>query len=398
MRTPALKLAFLGDTKLFYFKSIFEGLENFCRTDERAGLFQYLGRGALHLSVLQHVNEIDGVLTTYPPDRLAPHLPTPAPAVIHCSGHFWDDTVVRVTSDDVLGGRMAARHLIQTGVASCLVVLPYPARYAQLRMQGFLDECASRSIEACSFELATEAPADPLIFFKQIYAVEKDFLKLIITLPRPVGIFAVNDRIALEVLELLKSIKLKVPQAVKLVGFDNSPICENHRPTLSSVIPDSRRIGFCAGHLLTDWILNGQPPPKETLVSPLGIEERESSGREFSEDPVIRKLIPWIRQSLASPIGVDDFAAHAGCSRRALEKRFRSELDMSPYQYLTKLRLRRAKELLRESKFSIEEIARATGFENLNAIGMAFRRHVGQSPTKYRKIHRDSGLEPSPSP
>lgn len=388
MRTQPINLAFVGDTTPFYFNGIFKGFRNYCLTEPAAELFHYLGKSSFSPTVFKHVSAISGVLTNYSPEMVEPHFPSPELPVIYCSGNFWNNAVVRIQSDDVLGGRMAAGHLIQKGVASTLAVLPLATRFAELRMQGFLAECAVKSIPASTFTLDVEAPGDPGLYRQSLEAAERAFLKQVVGLPQPVGIFVTNDYLAIHVLDLLKAARLKVPQAFKVIGFDDCPDCTSSRPTLSSVAPDSYQIGFLAGQLLTRWIQGGTPPPRETRVAPFAIHERESSGGKVSSDPHINKLIVWISRSLDQPIGIDDFVAHSGYSRRSLEKHFRSELGTSPYQYLTEMRINRAKKLLRETKLPIESIARQTGFDNLNAIGMAFRRRVGQSPSRYRKIHR----------
>jgi len=62
----------------------------------------------------------------------------------------------------------------------------------------------------------------------------------------------------------------------------------------------------------------------------------------------------------------------------------------TPMEYLARLRIERAKTLLRESDAKIIGIAFECGFGSSQYFANVFRRAVGSSPTEYRRRHRDS--------
>ena len=57
-------------------------------------------------------------------------------------------------------------------------------------------------------------------------------------------------------------------------------------------------------------------------------------------------------------------------------------------QYLTNVRLEKAKEMLKNSDAKTYEIAEKTGFSEPNYFSFTFRKNVGLSPSQYRSQHR----------
>ena len=78
-------------------------------------------------------------------------------------------------------------------------------------------------------------------------------------------------------------------------------------------------------------------------------------------------------------------AAEAGMSRAAFAKRFKELVGRPMFEYLTKLRVQRAKELLQETKLALYEVSSRVGYESDLAFTKTFKKHTGLTPTRYRK-------------
>ena len=64
-------------------------------------------------------------------------------------------------------------------------------------------------------------------------------------LPKPVGLMACNDIRGQQVLTACRDVGVAVPEEVAVLGVDNDEVlCDLADPTLSSIIPDTRRIGY----------------------------------------------------------------------------------------------------------------------------------------------------------
>jgi AraC family transcriptional regulator, transcriptional activator of the genes for pyochelin and ferripyochelin receptors len=74
-----------------------------------------------------------------------------------------------------------------------------------------------------------------------------------------------------------------------------------------------------------------------------------------------------------------------GINENKLKTGFRELFQTSPYKYLVKLRLEKARELLEESDATVQEISDKVGFESYNGLSVAFKSAFQLSPTQYRK-------------
>ena len=101
------------------------------------------------------------------------------------------------------------------------------------------------------------------------------------THPGKTGIFAYNDRRAVQVHGILQKLGISMPERAALVGFDNTYTCEYLYPALSSVSQPNREMAEEAVNILIKNI--GQPEGRELVAHPMGARliVRESS--EISE-------------------------------------------------------------------------------------------------------------------
>jgi transcriptional regulator GlxA family with amidase domain len=90
----------------------------------------------------------------------------------------------------------------------------------------------------------------------------------------------------------------------------------------------------------------------------------------------------------AEPLDVEALARAAHVSPRHFARSFRRTFGETPYQYLLSRRLERARHLLRTTDLSVAEVCLAVGFTSVGSFTTTFRRHVGLSPTEYRRRHR----------
>ena len=68
-------------------------------------------------------------------------------------------------------------------------------------------------------------------------------------------------------------------------------------------------------------------------------------------------------------------------------KKFKEVTGVTPIQYLLNIRLTTAKELLKSKKYNVSEVATAVGYENILYFSRIFTKHIGISPSKYKKTY-----------
>jgi LacI family transcriptional regulator len=87
-------------------------------------------------------------------------------------------------------------------------------------------------------------------------------------------------------------------------------------------------------------------------------------------------------------VRVPQVVVASGLSRRALELRFRKELDRSILDEIRRVRLDRACRLLETSDLPIAKVALRCGFSTPQRFHSVFRQQMGMLPSEYRRKHR----------
>lgn len=104
----------------------------------------------------------------------------------------------------------------------------------------------------------------------------------------------------------------------------------------------------------------------------------------------MRRARAFLHDALTDKVTLDDLAEHASLDKFHLVRAFRSEVGLPPYEYLTHLRVSRARELLRDGVL-VAEAAQAVGFCDESQLHRHFRRIVGVPPGAYARSFGASG-------
>ena len=96
----------------------------------------------------------------------------------------------------------------------------------------------------------------------------------LLTLPgRPTAVFVASDELAIGVLRAARSLGIRVPQDVAIVGFDDVPIAQRVTPSLTTVRLPIRELGVVAAEMLIEMIQTGNIPASRFLQTNLVIRE-----------------------------------------------------------------------------------------------------------------------------
>ncbi|MFF8960089.1 GlxA family transcriptional regulator [Streptomyces sp. NPDC014894] len=96
----------------------------------------------------------------------------------------------------------------------------------------------------------------------------------------------------------------------------------------------------------------------------------------------------WMEAGLHRPLTLAEIAAHAGVGVRTLNRRFGSATGLSPLQYLLRVRIERAQQLLERGDLPVEHIAARTGLGTPANLRHHFQRLNGTTPGVYRAAFR----------
>ncbi|MBI3524943.1 MAG: helix-turn-helix transcriptional regulator [Betaproteobacteria bacterium] len=122
--------------------------------------------------------------------------------------------------------------------------------------------------------------------------------------------------------------------------------------------------------------------------SSIGIpRSQESKGGSASlRSSVLRRILAFVDEHLCGEIRLRQLASIACQSEDHFIRTFRATVGCTPYQYVLNRRIECAKELLRDSQLSINDVCGRAGFNNSQHFSAAFRRTVGESPRAYRHL------------
>ncbi|MFC4698904.1 helix-turn-helix domain-containing protein [Glaciecola siphonariae] len=100
----------------------------------------------------------------------------------------------------------------------------------------------------------------------------------------------------------------------------------------------------------------------------------------------ISSLENYIQKQLNRDISLKELADLANMSESHFSRKFKSSYGLSPYQYVLNERINEAKRLLRNTHYSLSDIADMVGFSSQAHFNSVFKKTVGITPLKYRKV------------
>lgn len=287
---------------------------------------------------------------------------------------------VTVANDNGGIGLTAGKHFTALGKFRAYGYVPFatPKHWSDRRGRGFSVALRQQGQEVQTFTPDRASLAD-----------------WIRGLSKPAAVFCACDVVSRAVLDACRSVRVKVPDQVAILGVDNDElICQIARPELSSIRPDTEGEGFAAAKAL-HALMNGTAKRgrRTILMKPLGLVERASTRPPPPAAHLVQTALEFIAQNAVKGISADDVAKRVGCSRRLLELRFAEFHSESVHAALVRTRLAAVCRELTLSDRKFIHIARECGFRNSAVLKNLFRKTYGMSMRDYRKRHSTAAEE-----
>ncbi|HEX7057656.1 MAG TPA: helix-turn-helix domain-containing protein, partial [Bacilli bacterium] len=105
--------------------------------------------------------------------------------------------------------------------------------------------------------------------------------------------------------------------------------------------------------------------------------------KEYS--PMIRQVIRYINKNFTKDISLQHLADIARANPSYLSRTFKLQTGENVLEYITKLRINKAKELLREGRLRPNEVALSVGYLNERYFSSLFKNETGCTPSEYRR-------------
>ena len=141
----------------------------------------------------------------------------------------------------------------------------------------------------------------------------------------------------------------------------------------------SERTGAAFAGQVSDWFLHSE-------ARPAGDAQRgPASAREGVHHRGLAAALALMEHHLGEPFDLAAIGRHVGLSPRQLTRLFREHLGLSPMACYRRLRLDRARDLLRQTTLSVTEVGQACGFPASSQFSRAFREAFGHPPREERR-------------
>ncbi len=151
-----------------------------------------------------------------------------------------------------------------------------------------------------------------------------------------------------------------------------------HYKDRNNYLPEIMALDSTAG--LKEWFLDRISNACRNILSK----------REEKSTNVIRMARAYIEENFDKELSLDEVSQRVNISPYYFSKVFKEENGVSFIEYLTNIRIEKAKELLSHSDYSMKEICQMCGYQDPNYFSRTFKKNVGVTPTEYKEGKRDN--------
>ena len=275
----------------------------------------------------------------------------------------------RVVVDNQAVGHLAAEHFRLRGFRSLACLTAPGSRMFDERETAFRQALAGEGIVPVLVEL----PPAGRTWTTRLRRLGRTLARL----PRPVGVFAVQDGMAADAMLAAREAGLRVPDEVAILGVDDVElVCTTMPVPLSSIDTDQEGLGRAAALQLV------AEAPRDLRWRPRGVSERASTAIIGSTSPLILDLLERVRR--APGLGVAELARALGITTQALDRACQHALGQPPGIILRRERLRRAGDALAGGA-SLAAAAQVAGLPAASGLCSLVRRELGVTPAAWRR-------------
>ncbi|WP_018630711.1 xylose operon transcription regulator XylR [Niabella aurantiaca] len=277
-------------------------------------------------------------------------------------------------------GRIAARFFLQRRYRNFAFYGNKGVVWSMERAEGYKEEVEINGGDFYYFE--TEA-----LNGEEWGSSHEKLDQWLLSLPKPVALFACDDHFALQVSLTCKLNSIAIPEDISLLGVDNDElICNLSDPPISSIELDVEKGGYETGRVLQQLVTEERTAPRNIVVNPVRFDLRKSTEKYNVANEYIREVLHYIETSFTTPISIETLTRKVPLSRRSLETKFKKEMDISLYQFILKLRIDYfADLLLARPELSLLDLAIRSGFNDSRNLSRIFKKMKGHTPTDYQK-------------
>ena len=153
--------------------------------------------------------------------------------------------------------------------------------------------------------------------------------------------------------------------------------------SLLAAVNSERVAGFPSGRLFLDSV---EQALAVALVNGYAVRHRPARTYRGGLSPArLRRVKEFVHAKLEDELSLRELAQSVGLSTAHFSEMFRKSMGETPHRFVLRLRVERAKEMLRVAESRVLDVAIACGFKTQQHFARVFRQLCGTSPTEYRR-------------
>ncbi|GKQ42374.1 GntR family transcriptional regulator [Companilactobacillus sp. RD055328] len=170
--------------------------------------------------------------------------------ILFINAHYSDLEIPYIEMNDFEGGRIATDILFDYGHQKILGLFKIDDSQGVHRMNGYINSYRNHSDYSLLSEMIMYQSSDNMhAIFKRI-----ENALLMNENERPTAILCYNDQLAIQVMDLVRSLSLKIPEDISIIGFDNYQLSQYISPKLTTIEHPKEKMGHDAGKMILDII------------------------------------------------------------------------------------------------------------------------------------------------
>jgi len=289
------------------------------------------------------------------------------------------DYFSNLTGDYIATGKMAAHFFAQKGFHNFAFYGNKGVIWSLERAEGYRREVEKIRGDYYYFETENLSGEQ----WSRSHVHLDDWL---LSLPKPIALFACDDYFALQVSEICKFNNIRIPEDIALLGVDNDElICNLSDPPISSIVLDIEKGGYETGRLIDKLVKKEKTGQFNIVINPIRIEVRHSTEKYDITSKYILEVVKYIENNFKSEISINELSRLVPLSRRNLEVKFKNDLGTSIYQFILSCRVEHLAFLLLTTDRSLFDLAYEVGFKDCKNVSRVFKKFKNCSPNEYRQ-------------
>ncbi|HUF62056.1 MAG TPA: AraC family transcriptional regulator [Verrucomicrobiales bacterium] len=148
---------------------------------------------------------------------------------------------------------------------------------------------------------------------------------------------------------------------------------------------------------IPDWYVTTKVPVRDRAGKIIGVMGTvQGSGDKhgiLQPHLPISRAVEYIRTRFREPISIRELARMVGLSSRQFDRRFKEVFQVTPQQFVIKMRIQAACRALRQPHRGIGDVAAETGFYDQSSFTRHFRKHMGITPLRYRNLFGSQAMD-----